>query len=215
MYESDKREIIQAALEIKAYGLIALSGGNVSVREPNGDIVVTPSGTAYETMTENDLIVLNAEGGRIEGSLRESVDTVALLYIYDKMPGVNAIIHTHQPYATAVGLIGDKFPAAVTTLANVTLGEVNVAPYSSPASLDMGIQTVDYINGKNAVILKHHGVVTIGKDLKEALYAAIYMEEAAKAYLAAKAAGDPVIMTEEQTRIAVEVHKTYGQGKGK
>ena len=215
MYESDKREMIRAALEIKAYGLIALSGGNVSIRKPNGDIIVTPSGTSYETMKEDDLIVLNAKGERIEGTLRESVDTVALLYIYDKMPHVNAVIHTHQPYTTAVGLIGDKFPAAVTTLANVTLGEVNVAPYSSPASLDMGIQTVNYINGKNAVILKHHGVVTVGKDLKEALYAAIYMEEAAKAYLAAKAAGDPEIMTEEQTRIAVEIHKTYGQTKGK
>lgn len=213
MYEQDKREIIKAALEIKNYGLIALSGGNVSVRKPNGDIIVTPSGTAYETMEEDDLIVLNAKGERIEGTLRESVDTVALIYIFDRMPNVNAIIHTHQPYATAIGLIGDKFPAAVTTLANVTLGEVNVAPYSSPASLDMGIQTVDYINGKNAVILKHHGVITVGKDLKEALYAAVYMEEAAKAYLAAKSAGEPTIMTEEQTRIAVDVHKNYGQKK--
>lgn len=211
MYRQDKKEIIKAALEIKNYGLVALSGGNVSVRKENGDIIVTPSGTDYETMTEDDLVIIDKKGEKRQGRLRESVDTVALLHIFDNMPEVNAIIHTHQPYATAVGLIGDKFPAAVTTLANVTLGEVNVAPYSSPASLDMGIQTVKYINDKRAVILKHHGVVTVGKDLKEALYAAIYMEEAAKAYLAAKSAGEPVIMTEEQTRIAVEIHKSYGQ----
>jgi L-ribulose-5-phosphate 4-epimerase len=211
MYEIDKREIIHAALEIKGYGLIALSGGNVSVRKENGDIIVTPSGTPYETMQEDDLIVLNASGERIEGTLRESVDTVALQYIFDRLPEVNAIIHTHQPYATAVGLIGDKFPAALTTLANVTLGEVNVAPYCSAASVDMGVQAVKYLCGKRAVILKHHGVITVGGKLKEALYAAIYMEEAAKAYLAAKAAGDVAIMTEEQTADAVEIHKTYGQ----
>lgn len=213
MFEQDKREIIHAALEIKYYGLISLSGGNVSVRKKSGEIIVTPSGMMYEGMEEKDLIVLGPKGERIEGTLRESSDTVALLYIYQHMPEVNAIIHTHQPYATAVGLIGDVFPVSVTTLANVTLGEVNVAPYSSPASLEMGIQTVEYINGKRAVILKHHGVVAVGETLKDALYAAVYMEDAAKTYLAAKAAGNPVLMTPEQVENAVEVHRNYGQKK--
>jgi L-ribulose-5-phosphate 4-epimerase len=103
------------------------------------------------------------------------------------------------------------FPAALTTLANVTLGSINVAPYCSAASLDMGVQAVNYLGGKRAVILKHHGVIAVGGNLKEALYAAIYMEEAAKAYLAAKAAGNVAIMTDEQTADAVEIHKTYGQ----
>lgn len=203
--------VIHTALEIKQSGLISLSGGNVSMRMPNGHILITPSGTSYETMKERDVVVVDGKGNRIEGKLRESVDTVALLYIYEHMPKVNAIIHTHQPYATAVGLLGDVFPAAVTTLANVTLGEVNVAPYCSAASLDMGVQTVNYIGERRAVILKHHGVITIGKDLKEALYAAVYMEDAAKTYLAAKAAGEPAIMTQEQTQDAVNIHKTYGQ----
>ena len=148
MYEKEKREIINAALEIKKSGLISLSGGNVSIRKENGHVLVTPSGMSYEGMQEDDIIVLNLDGTRVEGTLRESVDTIALLYIYSHLPEVNAIIHTHQPYATAVGLIEDVFPAAVTTLANVTLGAVNVAPYSSPASLDMGIQTVEHIDGQ-------------------------------------------------------------------
>lgn len=211
MYSKQKRLIIHTALEIKQSGLISLSGGNVSMRMPNGHILITPSGTSYETMKARDVVVIDSKGNRIEGKLRESVDTVALLYIYEHMPKVNAIIHTHQPYATAVGLLGDVFPAAVTTLANVTLGEVNVAPYCSAASLDMGVQTVNYIGERRAVILKHHGVIAIGKDLKEALYAAVYMEDAAKTYLAAKAAGEPAIMTEEQTQDAVNIHKTYGQ----
>lgn len=213
MYNKQKQEIIETALEIKRSRLISLSGGNVSLRLPNGQILVTPSGTSYETMKVKDIIVIDSKGKRIEGKLRESVDTVALLYIFEHMPDVNAIIHTHQPYATAAGLIGDTLPAAVTTLANVTLGAVNVAPYCSAASLDMGVQTVKYIGERRAVILKHHGVITVGRDLKEALYAAVYMEDAALTYLAAKAAGDPVIMTQAQTLDAVEIHKTYGQKK--
>lgn len=211
MYEKDKREIIDAALEIKRSGLISLSGGNVSVRKENGHVLVTPSGMSYETMKEKDIVVLTLDRERVEGTLRESVDTEAILYIYKNMPEINAVIHTHQPFATAAGLIGDVLPAAVTTLANVTLGPVNVAPYCSPASIDMGIQTVKYIGERRAVILKHHGVVTVGPTLKDALYAAVYMEDAAKTYLFAKAAGEPRIMTDEQTRQAVEVHKNYGQ----
>ncbi len=213
MFEQDKREIIHTALEMKYYRLISLAGGNVSVRKKSGEIIVTPSGMMYEGMEEKDLIVLGPKGERIEGTLRESSDTAALLHIYQNMPEVNAIIHTHQPYATAVGLIGDVFPVAVTTLANVTLGEVSVAPYSSPASLEMGIQTVNHINGKRAVILKHHGVVTVGPTLKDALYAAVYMEDAAKTYLAARAAGNITLMTPEQVDNAVEIHKGYGQKK--
>lgn len=213
MYEKQKKMVIETALEIKRSGLISLSGGNVSMRMPGGHILVTPSGMSYESMKARDIVVVDIKGSRIEGKLRESVDTVALLYIYEHMPQVNAIIHTHQPYATAAGLLGDTLPAAVTTLANVTLGAVNVAPYCSAASLDMGVQTVKYIGERRAVILKHHGVIAVGKDLKEALYAAVYMEDAAKTYLAAKAAGEPVIMTEEQTQDAVNIHKTYGQPK--
>lgn len=210
MYKEQKRMVINTALEIKRSGLISLSGGNVSMRI-GPHILVTPSGTSYETMKESDIVVVDIKGNRIEGKLRESVDTAALLYIYEHMPNVNAIIHTHQPYATAAGLLADTLPAAVTTLANVTLGAVNVAPYCSAASVDMGVQTVKHIGERRAVILKHHGVITVGKDIKEALYAAVYMEDAAKTYLAAKAAGEPAIMTDEQTRDAVEIHKTYGQ----
>lgn len=211
MYEQEKRAVIKTALTIKEYGLIALAGGNVSMRLENGDLLVTPSGTYYETMSEDDVLVMDIDGNVKEGTFKPSVDTVALLHIYKNMPEVNAIIHTHQTYATAVGLIADKLPAVTTTLSNVTLGEVNVAPYSSPASLNMGIETVENINGKRAVILKHHGVVTVGGNLKEAMYAAIYMEESAKAYLLAKSAGNPDLLTREQSDHAAEIFKDVGQ----
>ena len=211
MFEKEKQAVIDTALRIKEYELIALAGGNVSMRLPDGDILVTPSGTYYETMRPQDVLLMDIEGNVKEGDLKPSVDTIALLYIYKHMPEVNAIIHTHQVYATAVGLIEDKLPAVTTTLSNVTLGEVNVAPYSSPASLNMGIETVENINGKRAVILKHHGVVTVGGNLKEAMYAAIYMEETAKAYLAAKAAGVPSVLTREQSDHAAEIFKDVGQ----
>lgn len=214
MYEKDKKEIISTALEMKNCGLIQLTGGNVSLRKANGDFLITPSGLSYETMEIKDILVLNRNGEVIEGNLKPSVDTIAIKYIYDNIPEIKAVIHTHQPYALAVGLIEETFPACTTTLCNVCLGEVNVAPYYKPASTNMGIQAVKYLQGKRAVILKHHGVITVGNDLKEALYSCVYLEESAKCYLSAKAASNTVaVLTKKEEYECVEVHKTYGQNK--
>lgn len=212
MYEDIKREIIKAGLKLDKYGLIALSGGNVSVRLKNGNVLITPSGIEYEDMTESDVVVMDSSGNIIEGTRKPSSDTPAILYIFSHREDVNAVIHTHQPYATAIGLIEDKFHINLTTLANCTAGDVNVSPYSSPGSVYMGIDTVEHIGDSLAIILANHGVITIGANLKQALYAAVYMEEAAKCYLAAKITGLPMRqMTDAQIEQAIDVFKYYGQ----
>ncbi len=212
MYTTEKNQVIDAGIKLHDYHLISLSGGNVSLRI-NNHILVTPSGMTYQELVTDDIVVMNLDGSIVEGERRPSVDTVALLYIYNNMPEVNAVIHTHQVYATAVGLISDTLPAVVTTLVNATVGPVTVAPFSSAASLDMGIETVKHLNGKRAVILKQHGVITVGSTLKEALYAAVYMEDAAKTYLVAKAVGEPPVLNAQQIQDAVDSFKVYGQIK--
>jgi L-ribulose-5-phosphate 4-epimerase len=211
MYEIEKRAIIDAALALKEYKLIALSGGNVSLRLDNGHILVTPSGMSYKGMVEDDIIVMTLTGNVVEGERRPSVDTEALLHIYQNLGEVISVIHTHQVYATAAGLVTDVLPCAVTTLPNATLGAVNVAPYSSAASLEMGIEAVKHLDGKRAVILKHHGVITVGGNLKEALYAAVYLEDAAKTWLVARSVAEVPILNELQIQKAVEVFADYGQ----
>jgi L-ribulose-5-phosphate 4-epimerase len=211
MYEIEKRAIIDAALALKEYNLIALSGGNVSLRLDNGHILVTPSGMSYKGMVEDDIIVMTLKGIVVEGERRPSVDTEALLHIYQNLGEVNSVIHTHQVYATAAGLVTDVLPCAVTTLPNATLGAVNVAPYSSAASLEMGIEAVKHLDGKRAVILKHHGVITVGGNLKEALYAAVYLEDAAKTWLVARSVAEVPTLNEAQIQKAVEVFADYGQ----
>lgn len=213
MFEEEKGKIIKTAMKLDRYGLIALSGGNVSARMPSGEILLTPSGMIYEDMIPSDILVADINGGILEGSRRPSVDTAALLYIYQNMPLVQAVIHTHQPYATAVGLVSDKLPCVVTTLANAAKGAVKVCPFSSAASIQMGIETVDNIENKLAVILKNHGVMAIGKDLKEALCACVYVEEAAKTYLLARSISSQVLELDAgQIDQAVEIFEHYGQG---
>ena len=214
MLEKEKAEMIAAGIKLDRYGLISLSGGNVSVRVNPETLLVTPSGMLYEEMVPEDVLVVTMDGNVIEGERRPSVDTIAIRYIFQQMPAVDAVIHTHQPYATGIGLVVDQIDCDVTTLANTAKGPVNVAPYSSAASIDMGYAVVDHIGDQLAVVLKNHGVVTVGKNLKEALYAAVYLEEAAKTlYVAHSYGGDIAKLNEEQIQIAVEVFKEYGQVK--
>ena len=112
MYEYIKKEVLKTAMKLNEYGLIKMSAGNISVRctDNSEEIIVTPSGINYEEIGEKDLIVINMNKQVLEGTRRLSYDIDALIYIYKKMPGVNAIIHTHQVYATAVGLISDTLP---------------------------------------------------------------------------------------------------------
>ncbi len=214
MYETERQQIIDCGIALDRYRLISLSGGNVSMRM-GGLILVTPSGMSYETLVPEDVVVMDPNSKVMEGERRPSVDTVALLHIYNHMPGVNAVIHTHQPYATAIGLVMDELPAFCTTLVNATLGAVTVAPYSSAASLDMGVKTVENIGDKRAVILRNHGVVTVGPTLKDALYAAVYLEDACRSYCAARSMGlgTPRSLTPSQVDEAVEAFRHYGQGK--
>lgn len=214
MYQKEKEEVIKAGMKLDKYGLIALSGGNVSCRIDKDKILVTPSGMVYEDLVSDDIILMDLSGKVIEGNRKASVDTKALLYIYNNMPEVNAIIHTHQFYATALGLVQDEFKCNLTTLANATKGSVNVCPFSSAASEQMGIEAVENLKGKLAVILKHHGVIAVGDSLKQALYSCIYLEEAAHTYCIARSmSNDVAMMTDAQIEQAVRVFDYYGQGK--
>lgn len=214
LFEKEREEVRIAGTKLDRYGLIALSGGNVSRRMPSGEILVTPSGMIYEEMVSSDVLVVDLEGKIIEGERAASVDTVALLYIFKNMPEINAVIHTHQPFATAVGLVADELPCVVTTLPNATKGPVKVCPFSSAASIDMGIQTVNNAGSTLAVILKSHGVIALGTSLKEALYSCIYLEEAAKTFVYAKSMSDKVAcLSQAQWQQAADTFKYYGQGR--
>lgn len=212
MFESEKQAVLDAALKLDRYDLVALSGGNVSWRMPTGEVLVTPSGMIYDDMVADDVLVVDMNGNILEGTRKASVDTEALLYIFKEKPEVNAVIHTHQPYATGLGLVMDEIPCNLSTMANATEGPVTVAAYGDPGSLSMGVEAVRAIGDRLAVVLKHHGVIAVGRDLRQALFSCVYLEEAAKTVAIALSTGKPMAtMTQSQIDEAVAVFHRYGQ----
>lgn len=212
MYEAEKRALIDCALEMKREQLIKGSGGNVSLRVEPDLVLVTPSAMAYETMAPDDVCVVNLEGERVEGERRPTSDLAAILYILRARPDLNSVIHTHQPYATALSLVADELPADFVTVIDELGAAVRVAPFTRSSDEGMGIQAVEYLGKASAMILKHHGVISVGKDVEGALTSAVYLEEACRCYLAALATGLPVAhLTPEQIADEAEERGYYGQ----
>lgn len=216
-YEEIRKQMIDTALKLKEYQLISLCGGNVSVRLPDGNILVTPSGMDYESMEPGDICLLSIDGEKIDSPRKPSSDTPALLYMFRNMPDVNAIIHTHQPYATAIGLAENYFKPCLVTQIDALRGGVNIAPFTISSDENMGRLAVEYAGTALAVILKNHGVLGYGPDLLTALYSVVYLEEAAKTYVAARAIREvpalPEEMVQKETRGDVSNWLNYIQSK--
>ena len=204
MFDKEKQEILEAALEMKRNRLVSLSGGNVSVRVGPDRYLVTPSGMVYEKMTYEDVCLIDGRCNLVEGRRKPSSDSSALVYMFEHMPEANAIIHTHQPWATAAGFAVDEIPDFLVTIMDACRNPVKVAPFTPSSAVGMGELAVQYAGDSLAVILKHHGVLTWGGDLEEALYAAVYLEESAQTFVLAKAMGanipklDPELVEREK-----------------
>lgn len=212
MHEKEKQELIETARKMENYNLVKMSGGNVSLRMPNDLVLVTPSAMSYDTMVIDDIVVVDLKGNIVEGKRRPTSDLKAILYILNNMPSVNAVIHTHQPNATAFSLIEDKLPVISTTMVDEVKGAVNVAPFTISSDEGMGIQTVKYAGDALCVILKNHGIMAYGKSLEQALSAAVYLEETCDIYLKAVSTGKKIVeLTKEQIEAEDKPRGNYGQ----
>lgn len=211
LHEKLRQDLIDTARKMEQYNLIRMSGGNVAMRVEDM-ILVTPTAMAYDTMIPEDIVVVDCEGRVIEGKRKPTSDLKAILYILNHMLEVNAVIHTHQPKAVALSLITDKLPLISTTMVDEVKDEVNVAPFTISSDEGMGIQTVEYATRALCVILKNHGIMAFGKDLEQALSAAIYLEESCEVYMSALATGkDITVLTKEQAEAEDAPRGYYGQ----
>ncbi|SHJ67844.1 class II aldolase/adducin family protein [Propionispora hippei] len=213
LLEQLRKEVLAASLDLLKYGLVTLTGGNVSGRdEETGYIAITPSGMSYETLSPEDIVIIDGSGKVIEGKWKPSVDTPDHLYIYGKRQDVFSIIHTHSTYACSFAMLQQEIPCATTTLANEVGGAVPVARYAPVASGLIGPHVVEALGDKSGCLLANHGVITVGTSVRHALTAAVMLEDNAKSYLFAKHIGNPVLLEAAEIQKARDVFTyLYGQ----
>lgn len=211
---SQLRQVVwEANMELPKNNLVVMTSGNVSGRDPeSGYIVIKPSGVKYEKLSPDNMVIVDLDGKVIEGDLAPSVDTDTHLYIYNHRPDVFGVCHTHSTYASVFAALGRSIPAVMTASAMFG-GEVPLGDFAYIGSADIGIEIVKKIGNKKAVIMKNHGVFTIGKDAPQAMKMAAEVEETAKITYLAMAIGEPAYLTEEQLNKTLDMYThQYGQG---
>ena len=181
MLEHLKEELYHLHLELPKNELVKWTGGNVSARDPEtGLVVIKPSGVRYEVLRPEDHVVVNLDGEMVEGDLKPSSDTESHLYIYRQRPDVNGVVHTHSPYATAFAAVGKPIPCCLTAIADEFGGPIPCAGFALIGSEAIGRQVVEHIGSSKVVLLKQHGVFTIGETAAAAVKAAVMVEDVAK-----------------------------------
>ena len=180
MLEKLKEEVCEQNHELPRAGLVVGSGGNVSGRDPeSGLVVIKPSGVKFAKLTPETMVVVDLDGNIVEGTMRPSVDTGIHLYIYRHRADVFGITHTHSPYATSFAARGERIPAVLTPITHMLGRDVPCSRYATPGEVDTGAAIIEAAGGGHAVLVKAHGVFTMGKSATEATSIAMYLEEAA------------------------------------
>ena len=213
--EELRAHVLQTARLLPKYNLVWMAGGTVCARDPQtGYVVVTPSGLDYERLTPDDMTVTDMELNLVEGKFRPSVALNLWISFMRARTELNAVVHTHSPYATAFSVAYQSIPVITETMANWFGQPVQVTRYLSVEDSEFPTLPVKVMGNGYAVLLGNHGPITVGKTLEHALERAVTLEEAARTYSIARTINVPVTLTEEQARSSFDYyHNRYGQKK--
>lgn len=213
-----RKKLIGIAKKCFKYRLMVGTGGNLSVRFDREKVLITPSGFEKTALKPEDLILMDLKGEILRGNLKPTIETNMHLEIYKARDDVNAVIHTHSPYATMLSIINEPLPILTIEFASAVGHEVPIAGFALPGTRDLADEVVRVL-GKDrvAALMKNHGVVAVGESLEEAYNVAILVEEESRIYFWMMLLGKsetgkiPVELAEKMRKF---FKKDYGQ-KGK
>jgi L-ribulose-5-phosphate 4-epimerase len=210
-----RRQVCAQHAELVRYGLVVWTAGNVSARVPGQDLlVIKPSGVDYDDLTPDRMIVCDLTGAVVEGELRPSSDTAAHAYVYRSLPEVGGVVHTHSTYATAWAARGEAVPCVLTAMADEFGGEIPVGPFALIGDDSIGRGIVETLSGHRspAVLMRNHGVFTIGADARAAVKAAVMCEDVARTVHLSYQLGKALpIEPADVDRLYERYHNVYGQ----
>lgn len=193
-----KEEILQTSKKAFSQRLFAGTSGNLSCYlKDEGKVIITPGSVRYETMTIEDLVVIDIEGNVLEGYNKPSSEWRMHNVIYKQRPDVTAVVHTHSPYATSFAVVDRTIPTILIEMIPFLGGDVENAKFGLPGTEEVGIEALKVLTDKGGCLMENHGVLTIGNSIKQAFTRAEYVEDAAKIYHLALQVDTPKTIPDE------------------
>lgn len=204
------QELIDACNDMSGAGLVAGTWGNASIRYES-NIIITPSGMPYHTLTCSDLVTMDLSGAIKSGSRRPSTESPLHLEIYRQRLDVKAIMHTHSIYACALAVARVDLPAILEEQTQLVGGEVTVAEYAPAGSEELARFAALALGQRGAVLLANHGLVGVGRDISEALLVCQIVEKACQIYILSRTIGSPYCLDNEEV---ILLRNTFMQNYG-
>jgi L-fuculose-phosphate aldolase len=193
MWLEERKQVLEAARKMFHLGLVVGTSGNVSLRLPPEDgrelLAITPSSRHYDRLTVDDIPVIDFDGEPVAGSLPPSMEAMLHIGIYQARKDINAIIHSHSVFASAMSVAGLDIPAIMDDQVAFIGGEIKLAEPAPSGSKKLVVNTVAALGDKNAVLLANHGVVAVGRTMTEALTTCQLVEKTAQVYYLALSLG--------------------------
>lgn len=190
--ESVKQAVLDASTELLHRGLVEGTAGNLSARLPDGRVVMTPSSLAYEQMGLSDLVVTDLQGVVVEGTRPPTSEKALHLACLRQHEDIGAVIHSHAIYATMFAITHQPIPCVIEEFDIYVGGEVPVADYKVTGSDELGDEVARWVGERGAVLMANHGLLTVGKDIAQAMKVASLVERTAQIVWGARALGDIV-----------------------
>ncbi|MFI6318218.1 L-ribulose-5-phosphate 4-epimerase [Nonomuraea sp. NPDC050556] len=210
-----RKTVCDLHAELVRNNLVAWTAGNVSGRVPGEDLfVIKPSGVSYDDLTPENMVVCDLDGNLVEGEHAPSSDTAAHAYVYRHLPEVGGVVHTHSTYASAWAARDEPIPCVLTAMADEFGGEIPVGPFALIGDDSIGQGIVATLKGHRspAVLMRNHGVFTIGKDPRAAVKAAVMCEDVARTVHVARQLGRPLELDKNDIdRLYDRYQNVYGQ----
>lgn len=192
-----RQEIVDRSLEAFHEGLFSGTSGNMSCFLHDEQLMlITPTSVRYDVLRAEDIVVMHLDGTIVEGKLNPSSEWRMHAAVYENFPEVNAVFHTHSPYATAFAVNHQTIPAVLIEAHVFLGGDIRCAEYATPGTKEVGLNAVPALEGRKGCTLANHGVLAVGSDLAQAYINAEYVEDVAKIYTLAKSVGTPVELSE-------------------
>ncbi len=212
MLEALKERVCRLNCELPQAGLVTMTSGNLSGRDPeSGLVAIKPSGVSYTALAPEDIVLVTLQGEVVEGKLKPSVDTATHLYVYRQRADVFGMVHTHSNYATAFAALGMGLPCALTAIADEFGGPIPVGAYAPIGEEAIGQEICRAIGTSKAILMAQHGVFTIGDSPEAALKSAVMVEDVAKTCFLAMQLGKLTPLPEEEVARA---HRRYVEKYG-
>ena len=217
-WNSERQTLWEVTGKMVGQGLVAGSSGNASLRLPGdgdmGYVLITPSGRPYRQLAPEDMVVIDLDGGPVEGDLLPSSEAALHLALYKARQDVEAIIHTHSLYASVAAVSGLEIPPIVDEMVIKVGGSVRVAEYAFPSTEELAQSASHALGNRNAVLLRNHGMVGVGRTSWEALDMCQMVERVAQIFVYASLLGRALTLPSEIIEMEQELFRMQGLRSG-